>query len=45
VQFPEPDLDLDDLFLFEAQRKVQKDRTVSLDGVLYEGDADLVGRR
>ena len=32
VRFPEPDLDLDDLFLFEAKRKVQKDRTVSLQG-------------
>ena len=37
VRFPEPGLDLDDLFLFEAQRKVQKDRTVSLNGVVYEG--------
>jgi len=34
VRFPEPSLDLDDLFLFEAQRKVQKDRTVSLNGVV-----------
>ena len=45
VRFPEPDLDLDDLFLFEAQRKVQKDRTVSLNGVLYEVDAALVGEK
>ncbi len=43
VRFPEPGLDLDDLFLFEAQRKVQKDRTVSLNGVIYEVDAALVG--
>jgi hypothetical protein len=43
VRFPEPDVDLDDLFLFEAQRKVQKDRTVSLNGVVYEVDAALVG--
>ncbi len=43
VHFPEPDLDLDELFLFEAKRKVQKDRTVSLDGVIYEVDAVLVG--
>jgi transposase InsO family protein len=35
--------DLGDLFLFEQKRKVQKDRTVSLDGVLYEVDAALVG--
>lgn len=45
VHFPEPGLDLDDLFLFEAQRKVQKDRTVSLNGVLYEVDAALVGEK
>ena len=45
VRFPEPDLDLDDLFLFEVQRKVQKDRTVSLNGVVYEVDAALVGEK
>lgn len=42
VRFPEPGLDLDDLFLFEAKRKVQKDRTVSLNGLVYEVDAALV---
>ena len=36
-------LDLDDLFLFEAKRRVMKDRTVSLHGRLYEVDAILVG--
>lgn len=45
VRFPEPALDLDDLFLFETQRKVQKDRTVSLNGVVYEVDAVLVGEK
>ena len=45
VRFPEPVLDLDDLFLFEAVRKVQKDRTVSLNSVIYEVDAALVGQR
>jgi len=35
--------DFDDLFLQEAKRKVAKDRTVSLDGVVYEVDATLVG--
>jgi transposase InsO family protein len=34
---------LDDLFLFDEKRKVQKDRTVSLRGVVYEVDASLVG--
>lgn len=45
VRFPEPELDLDDLFLFETARKVQKDRTVSLNGLIYEVDAALVGER
>ena len=45
VRYPEPSIDLDDLFLFEAQRKVQKDRTVSLNGVVYEVDAALVGEK
>lgn len=36
------DLNLDELFLFEAQRKVHKDRTVSLNGIAYEVDAALV---
>jgi putative transposase len=33
---------IDDLFLHEAKRKVAKDRTVSLHGVVYEVDATLV---
>ena len=45
VRFPEPELDLDALFLFEAIRKVAKDRTVSLNGTLYEVDAALIGER
>lgn len=43
VRYPEAGLDLDELFLFEAKRRVQKDRTVSLNGVVYEVDAALVG--
>jgi hypothetical protein len=43
VRYPEVGVDLDDLFLFETRRKVQKDRTVSLNGVVYEIDASLVG--
>jgi transposase InsO family protein len=43
VRLVAPTEDLDDLFLFEEKRKVQKDRTVSLRGVLYEVDATLVG--
>jgi hypothetical protein len=33
---------IDDVFLFDAKRKVKRDRTVSLDGVHYEVDAVLV---
>lgn len=43
VKYLEPGVDLDDLFLFEAKRKVQKDRTISLNGIVYEIDASLVG--
>jgi transposase InsO family protein len=43
VTYPDPQVDLDDLFLAEEKRKVQKDRTVSLRGVVYEVDATLVG--
>jgi transposase InsO family protein len=42
VRYVSPQTDLDEIFLFEAKRKVQKDRTVSLNGVLYEIDASLV---
>jgi putative transposase len=43
VRLPGPHLDLDALFLFEAKRRVQRDRTVSLNGSLFEVDATLVG--
>ncbi len=43
VRYLGSDVDLDQLFLSEATRKVQKDRTVSLNGVVYEVDASLVG--
>ena len=43
VRYPEPGVDLDDLFLFEAKRKVQTDRPISLNGMVYEIDASLVG--
>jgi transposase InsO family protein len=42
VRYAGVETDLDDLFLCEAKRRVQKDRTVSLDGVVYEVDANLV---
>ena len=43
VRLQGPECDLSDLFLFEEKRKVQKDRTVSLHGVVYEVEAPLVG--
>ena len=45
VRYPDAaGLDLEELFLFEAKRRVLKDRTLSLHGRLYEADAALVGR-
>lgn len=43
VRYLDGQVDLDALFLSEAKRKVQKDRTVSLNGLVYEVDASLVG--
>jgi len=45
VRYPDPDVGIDEMFLFEAKRKVQSDRTVSLDGRLYEVDASLIGEK
>jgi transposase InsO family protein len=36
--------DLDDYFRLRVQRKVDKDRTVSLNGRLYEAPVELIGR-
>lgn len=43
VKYLDGKVDLDDFFLTEARRKVAKDRTVSLNGLVYEVDAALVG--
>jgi hypothetical protein len=40
-----PPADFGDHFLAEQKRGVQKDRTVTLDGVAFEVDAALVGER
>ena len=45
VRYAEASVDLDDLFLFEARRKVNKDRTVSLNGKLFEIDPVLIGQQ
>lgn len=39
------DTSLGEHFLYEQRRRVQKDRTVTLDGVGFEVDAALVGER
>ena len=44
VRYLDADVDLDDLFLFEAKRRVMNDRTLSLNGRLYEVDPLLVGQ-
>ena len=38
-----PDANVGEMFLSEQRRRVQKDRTVTLDGVAFEVDAALVG--
>ena len=43
VKLFDPGLDLDALFLFETKRRVQRDRTVSLNGTVFEVNAALVG--
>jgi len=42
VKIVAPPMDLDELFLWEAKRKVRTDRTVSLNGNQYEVAADFV---
>lgn len=42
VRMPGPDVG--DCFLFDAKRRVARDRTVMLDGVAFEVDAALVGQ-
>lgn len=44
VRLPSPQCDIEEMFLFEEKRRVQKDRTVSLRGVVYEVDASLVSQ-
>lgn len=43
VREPDHGLDLVEMCLLEVKRKVHKDRTISLDGVVYEVSAELVG--
>ncbi|MCK5920857.1 MAG: Mu transposase C-terminal domain-containing protein, partial [Methylococcales bacterium] len=43
VRYLEQQVDLDDLFLSEALRKVKSDRTVRRNGLMFEVDAIVVG--
>lgn len=43
IQTVGPNTDLDALFLWEQKRRVRHDRTVSLNGTLYEVVAELIG--
>ncbi len=45
MSYPDAALDLGALFLSEASRRVQRDRTVSLNGIVYDTDAALVGEK
>jgi len=45
VRFPDPRVDLDEMLLMEAQRRVNQDRTISLNGKLFEVDASLMGKK
>ncbi len=45
VRRPDPGVDLDDMFLFEATRRVSRARTVSLDARIYEVEAGMNGAK
>ena len=45
VSFLEPGPRVDELFLSTVQRRVNRDRTVSIHGTIYEVEASLVGRQ
>ena len=45
VRRPDPGVDLDDMFLFEATRRVSRARTVSLEGRIYEVEAGMNGAK
>lgn len=44
VRLCEPHVDLDDLFLYEAARKVMNDRTIRLNNRIYEVEPQLIGQ-
>ena len=44
IRYPDPGIDLEQMFLFEVSRKVTKARTVSLHNRIYEVDPVLQGQ-
>jgi transposase InsO family protein len=45
VKYLSPQIDLEEIFLHRMKRKIYADRTLSLEGILYEAPAHLVGRQ
>jgi putative transposase len=45
VKYLSPQIDLEEIFLHRMKRKIYADRTLSLEGVLYEAPAHLAGRQ
>jgi hypothetical protein len=45
VRYLSPQIDLEEIFLHRTKRRIYNDRTFSLDGILYEAPAHLVGKK
>jgi putative transposase len=45
VKYLSSQIDLEEIFLHRMKRKIYADRTLSLEGILYEAPAHLVGRQ
>ena len=45
VRYLSPQIDLEEIFLHRMKRKIYNDRTFSLEGILYEAPAHLVGKQ
>jgi putative transposase len=45
VKYLSPRIDLEEIFLHRMKRKIYADRTLSLEGILYEAPAHLAGRQ
>jgi hypothetical protein len=45
AKYLSPQIDLEEIFLHRMKRKIYADRTLSLEGILYESPAHLVGKQ